>query len=514
MVINTNIPSAYASRTLSNSTKSLSKALAKLSSGSRIVSPEDDAAGLAQSMKFGAEIGRIGAARSNVGNAISFSQTQDGFLSKIDSALRRMSELATLSADQTKHADDVANYEKEFSELKSFITKSSTKTFNGVGLFSSANLQNVDLDGDGDTDLDPNDALVKTQYDALTSEFSDWLLDPAEIEGAGVLGGGAVTAATNDTWNSANHDMENGMKVTLLSTTSGAGSFGGTAVVADGTQSFFVKEVDDNNFQLYSDATLTTVVDVTTAFAGAVLYRHGFYDDLVGLREEIGQMATEWYQKERGTNVAKVDYVEGKTWADVHDFWQERTGNSWVGLRNHHDQDLPARTDDDLNVGNAAALSDTLIENYKRMVADIKSYVNNNGAGLEVTDASDATTFQLKGADVSTITNAISSATDTNSLNAAMTKTNAADYVTRINTLINNLAGSRAYVGANISRLNMVESQLAVYGENLSAANSRIADVDVATESANYAKQQILVQSGTAMLAQANVLSQSALKLL
>ena len=131
-----------------------------------------------------------------------------------------------------------------------------------------------------------------------------------------------------------------------------------------------------------------------------------------------------------------------------------------------------------------------------------------------MTDASDASTFQLKGADVSTITDAISSSTDTNSLSAIMTKSNAADYVSRISTLINNLAGSRAYVGANISRLNMVESQLAVYGENLSAANSRIADVDVAQESANYAKQQILVQSGTSMMAQANTLSQSALRLL
>ena len=83
-----------------------------------------------------------------------------------------------------------------------------------------------------------------------------------------------------------------------------------------------------------------------------------------------------------------------------------------------------------------------------------------------------------------------------------------------LNNLISNLAGSRAYVGANISRLQMVESQRAVYGETLSAANSRIADVDVAQESANYAKQQILVQSGTAMLAQANLLSQSALRLL
>ena len=109
MVINTNIPSAYASRVLSTSTTNLAKSLAKLSSGSRITSPEDDAAGLAQSMKFSAEIGRIGAAKTNVGNAMSYSQTQDGFLSKIDTALRRMSELATLSADNTKSNDDVAN---------------------------------------------------------------------------------------------------------------------------------------------------------------------------------------------------------------------------------------------------------------------------------------------------------------------------------------------------------------------------------------------------------------------
>jgi flagellin len=69
-------------------------------------------------------------------------------------------------------------------------------------------------------------------------------------------------------------------------------------------------------------------------------------------------------------------------------------------------------------------------------------------------------------------------------------------------------------VGANISRLNMVESQLGVYGENLAAANSRIEDVDVAKESANYARQQILVQSGTAMLSQANVMPQAALQLI
>jgi flagellin len=507
MVINTNIPSAYASRILSGSTNNLAKSLAKLSSGSRIVSPEDDAAGLAQSMKFGAEIGRIGAARSNVGNAISFSQTQDGFLSKIDSALRRMSELATLSADQTKAADDVANYEKEFAELKSFITKSSTKTFNSVGLFSASTL--------ADKELGTNDALIKTQYDTLTTDYNTWVGDPADVSGTGLVS--AITATTADVFTSgAAHGMTTGEKVNFVSKT--AGSTTGTKFDTT-TDAAYVKFLTATTFELYEDSALTTKVDVTTAYTAAVIDKQGNYSKLTELRNELGNMAQEWYQKERGTDTAKVAYASDATgntaWADVYDFWQTRTNNSWTGVRAHADGYTTAQAANHLlHVGNAGAVSDTLIEGYKKMVSDVKSYVNNNGAGLEVTDASDATTFQLKGADVSTITSAISSATDTNTLNAAMTKTNAADYVSRINTLINNLAGSRAYVGANISRLNMVESQLAVYGENLSAANSRIADVDVATESANYAKQQILVQSGTAMLAQANVLSQSALKLL
>ncbi len=505
MVINTNIPSAYASRVLSNSTNSLAKALAKLSSGSRIVSPEDDAAGLAQSMKFSAEIGRIGAARSNVGNAISFSQTQDGFMGKIDSALRRMSELATLAADQTKSNSDVANYEKEFAELKSFITKSSSKTFNSVGLFSSTTLADKDLNVDGDTS-DADDALIKTQLDTtLKSAYDAWVADPGQVANAANITGATAAAAT-EVWTLAGHGLENGEKVTFRTATANGMTL---------NQDSYVGDVTGNTFKLYTDAALTTVRDVTgdIASAAGIFDKGGDYALLKTLRQEVANMAKEWKQY-TDSSTTETAYKD-QTWATSYDYWATKTGNTWTGIRAHNDaKEAGTEADTEVHVGNAAALSDSLIENYKKMYADIRSYINNNGAGLNVTDSSDATTFQLKGADVSTITDAIASATDTNSLSAALTKTNADTYVGRISTLIGNLAGSRAYVGANISRLNMVESQLAVYGENLAAANSRIADVDVASESANYAKQQILVQSGTAMLAQANLLSQSALRLL
>jgi len=508
MVINTNIPSAYASRILSGSTNALAKSLAKLSSGSRIVSPEDDAAGLAQSMKFSAEIKRIGAARSNVGNAISFSQTQDGFLSKVDSALRRMSELATLSADQTKSDSDVQNYQKEFAELKSFITKSAAKEFNGVGLFSSATLADKELGGANATGAtDAQDARVKTQLETtLKNAYDAWVGDPGEVKNALNITGATAAAAT-DIWTLASSGLENGEKVTFRGATGGG--------LTQNTTVGYVGDVTGNTFKLYTDAALTTVLDVTAdvAASNGVFDKSGDYELLKTLRTEMANMGKEWLQHET-SSTTETAYA-AQTWATTYDFWSTRTGNTWTDVRSHNNaKETGTTASTEVHVGNAAVMSDALIENYKKMYADIKSYVNNNAAGIEVTDSSDATTFRLKGADVSTITDAISSATNTNSINADMTKTNAASYVSKINTLISDLSGSRAYVGANISRLNMVESQLAVYGENLSAANSRIADVDVASESANYAKQQILVQSGTAMLSQANLLSQSALKLL
>src|ERR1700712_5063486 len=99
MVINTNTAALNGARMLADSSAMLSKSLGRLSSGSKITSPEDDAAGLAVSVRFDAQISRIGAASSNIGNAISFNQTQDGYLGKVSKALTRMSELTVLSQD-------------------------------------------------------------------------------------------------------------------------------------------------------------------------------------------------------------------------------------------------------------------------------------------------------------------------------------------------------------------------------------------------------------------------------
>ena len=150
MVINTNNSATSSARNLSESSAMLAKSLARLSSGSKLVSPEDDAAGLAVSIHFESQINRLGAAQANIGNAISFSQAQDGFLKKVGKALDRMSELATLAQDVTKTGTDLDAYQSEFEELQSYITDVSAKQFNGVDLFGGDTLS-VTVDSEVDS---------------------------------------------------------------------------------------------------------------------------------------------------------------------------------------------------------------------------------------------------------------------------------------------------------------------------------------------------------------------------
>lgn len=150
MVINTNIEAIQTSNNLRASNARLAKSLSRLSSGSKIVEPADDAAGLAVSSRLAAQVARVDAAVSNVVNANSFTQTQDGFLKTIGNALRRMSELAMLAQDGTKSDTDRSLYQAEFRQLQDFISVTKSKTFNEQALFNPATLA-VTVDAFGNT---------------------------------------------------------------------------------------------------------------------------------------------------------------------------------------------------------------------------------------------------------------------------------------------------------------------------------------------------------------------------
>jgi flagellin len=140
MVINTNISATNSASLLQQSSAMLSQSLQRLSSGSKIINPSDDSAGLAVSMKLTSQMARVSGAQNNLSDAISFSQTQDGYLSQVNSALSRMSELTVLSQDVTKVTSDRALYNQEYTALATYINNVATKDFNGVSLFTASAL--------------------------------------------------------------------------------------------------------------------------------------------------------------------------------------------------------------------------------------------------------------------------------------------------------------------------------------------------------------------------------------
>lgn len=184
MVINTNISAQRSAQLLAESSNRLSKSLSRLSSGSKITSPDDDAAGLAVSLRLDAQINRLSATGTNVSNAISFNQTRDGFLQKVGKALDRMSELAILAQDGTKTDADRALYQKEFEQIQDYIGSASGKDFNGVTLFSGASLE-VAIDSEGT-------AFVMQGINLSGSPYAESLTSATNVSATG----GAADALT------------------------------------------------------------------------------------------------------------------------------------------------------------------------------------------------------------------------------------------------------------------------------------------------------------------------------
>jgi len=182
VVINTNSAATVASNNLAASNSMLQKSLNRLSSGSKIVNPSDDAGGLAVSMKLSAAARRQGAVESNIGNAVSMLQTQDGALKVTGKILERISELKVLYSDVTKSTSDKANYDSEFVALQAQLTAGASEKFNGVSLFGSASIGSVAVTEDGATS-------VSVAARDLTSTAS----------GVGVLTSSAVTSLGDST---------------------------------------------------------------------------------------------------------------------------------------------------------------------------------------------------------------------------------------------------------------------------------------------------------------------------
>ena len=137
ITVNSNPAATAASFYLSKNNYAMQRSINRLSSGSRIVQPNDDAGGLAVSMKLESTITRLKGAEKNIRNAISYLEVQDGVLSNVGKVMNRMIELKGLSQDVLKNSSDNDNYNREFKQLQVQLFEMSHLTFNGVSLFAN-----------------------------------------------------------------------------------------------------------------------------------------------------------------------------------------------------------------------------------------------------------------------------------------------------------------------------------------------------------------------------------------
>jgi len=357
ITVNSNTTATTASFNLSHANTALRKSLSRLSSGKRIVSPADDAGGLAVAYKLNSKLSRTEAVRHNVQNGLSYLQVQDGAMTTVAKVVDRMSELRTMASDVTKNTQDVENYSKEFIELQRQLSQVHREKFNGISLFAISSSLAVNTPPDLRPQLSKADAVDDSGNTYQT--FSRQILTTAD------------------------------------------------GVAADGNVSLNVINLQ-HVLSLGGIDTRFITTDTATQIA---------------------------------TDRANTGNIDGS--GNTRNFFN--LGN--VNGGNKDDITVQAREDE-------VYTSDGFLKSI--MFVSVGSFTS----------------------------------------------------------IIERIADARAENGAEQSRLGMVDSLLMQNQTNLEAAHGRIMDADVALESSRFARQNVLVQSSAAMVAQANQLTGIALQLL
>ena len=470
-VINTNLASLNAQRNLNSSQSALSTSLERLSSGLRINSAKDDAAGLAISQRFTAQIRGGDQAARNANDAISLSQTAEGDLVQISSNLQRLRELAVQSVNATNSTTDRAALQSEATQLIAEIDRvASNSKFNGVslldGTFVAQQFQVGANAGQTITVSSINSArsaALGASYSA--SRTSTTVTGTALSSGDLILNGVTVGASTSDGVSSTNATASAKAKAAAINAASG------TCVTAT-----------VNSFSVLAGAT------VTGASALAA-------NDLKINNIDVGVVAG-GAQDTQGANIAtainNISAASGVT----------ATYDSTA-----HKLTLTAT--DGRNIDVVATAAGTTASGYSSATTyGTISLASTSTTGITVAGATPAnagltalttaaaqTGVSIANLDISNLTGA----------NAAITSVDSA--LSAINT-------SRASLGSYQNRFSSVVASLQTASENLSAARSRIQDADFAQETANLTRNQVLQQAGVAILAQANALPNSVLQLL
>lgn len=491
--INTNIASLNAQRNLNASQGSLATSLQRLSSGLRINTAKDDAAGLAISERFTAQIRGLDQAGRNANDGISLAQTAEGGLGTAGNLLQRIRELAVQSANGTNTTSDRAALQNEASQLTQELSRvANTTQFNG---------QNI---------LDGTLTTAQFQVGANANQTISFGIASAKATDIGnntlnsnVAGAGLSTAQISTVTQTP---PLNGFAIQNLSISgNGITSSGGALNLAAGASAKTIAAaVNGFSSSTGVTATATSTATIAGVTAGAVQFKlfganaaAVTISATVSSASDLGAIATAVNAQSGTTNITAVADKSGNLVLTDNQGNDIKVSNLNVAAAGLTGATIKGGNATTVTFGATAVLSDS---------ATIGGQVSFDSSSGYTVATSAGTTF-LTAASVGSTLNAISAVdiSTTAGANAALATVDAA--LTTINS-------SRASLGAIQNRFASTITNLQTSSENLSAARSRIQDTDFAAETAHLTRGQILQQAGTAILAQANSLPNGVLALL
>ncbi|PUU87115.1 flagellin [Halanaerobium sp.] len=559
MRINTNVAALNSYNQLKNTQNNLSKSLSRLSSGKRINGASDDAAGLAISEKMNAQTRGLAMAQRNAQDGISMIQTAEGALKETHSILQRMRELANQSANGTNTEADRQSIQDEISQLKSEVNRiADTTEFNTQSLLKgdgTNNLEstNLDLTTLTSTTQDGADAYsveIKATADLqatlaagenLSVDLNGRSFTVNYTNGGGTAGdssvsgttatvdlGGAAnsvddaavtksTAESLQTMIDANEDLagsykvtESGGTITIEALKDGefAGSKGNisadTTTPANVTMQTNTADTS-GTLEAYTPGTTGTVTGQDIAAKSEVkeidfsgIASAADAEKLTGTGMTINSQQIEFYDADQGAyegdalGIDISDVTDGATLVSA--ITTQATGKlDGVSIAQG-----TAATDLEITSADAGADSEVAIENggTRENFTSVFQIGSNSNQTMDIS-IGDMSSQGLSIADID-----------------VTTAEGAQEALDTLDSAISEVSDQRSQLGAVQNRLDHTINNLNTAEENLTAAESRISDVDMAKEMMNFTKSQILSQAGTAMMAQANQLPQGVLQLL
>jgi flagellin len=486
--INTNVNSLTAQRNLGMSQASLSTSMQRLSSGLRINSAKDDAAGMAISERFTSQIRGLNQAVRNANDGISLAQTAEGALGSMSSILQRVRELAVQSANATNSASDRQALNAEVGQLTQEMDRiAKTTQFNGQNL----------LDGSFGSAVFQVGANANQTISAQTGNLRTTNYGNNQVAGSTAAGVTASSAA----WGS------NGVAAGTLAI---AGSVGSKNVTVTANDTALKVASLINEQAASTGVTATARTNAQVEFGSAGSYTLSLRSDNTTAQSITFSLTAATGKDALSSAVEAINDQTSKTGVTA------KVNDAGTGLI------LTSETGNDIAISdtataNAGAVTVTKLDSTFTTTGSAVSLAADTTADNSLTSgflelnsekafSVDATTTDIL-ADTNSSLKTVA-AIDISSVSGAT------DALKTVDSALQYVNGARAKYGAILSRVVTRIASLQTTSENLSASRSRIQDADFAAETANLSRSQILQQAGTAMVAQANQLPQGVLALL